>query len=121
MVILGQTSWMQLKPALKKYQIAKAEKDQGIEPKGVNPTLAEAEYLFYYMYKAYERGNNLPAELQNEPTLEAFADYYRVHTAAVKKLAAYGLFKIYSKDNNIHVLTYPVAVMNAFYNYVEFR
>ena len=119
--ILGQASWMKFETALKQYQIAKAKKDQGIEPKGVNPTRAEAEFLFYQLFRAFEHGNNLPAELQNEPTLEAFADHYKVHTAAVKKLAAYSLLKLYGKGEGVRVLAYPVAVMTAFWNGVEFR
>ena len=121
MAILGQASWMKFETALKTYQIAKTKKDQGIEPKGVNPTLAEAEFLFYQLFKVFEHGNILPSDLQNEPTLEAFADYYKVHTAAVKKLAAYSLLKLYSKGEGVRVLPYPVAVMNAFWNGVEFR
>ena len=69
MAILGQTSWMKLKPALTKYQKARELKAQGVEPRGVNPTTEEADFLLVKLFMYFDYGKELPLSIRNEPTI----------------------------------------------------
>ena len=121
MVVLGQTSWMKLGPALAKFKTFKDLKAQGVEPRGVNPTAAEADYMYYELFKIYDRGLAVPRQIQGEPEIEAFADFFKVHPAAVKKLAAYGQVKLIKSGDSIRVMPYPVTIKTSFVNGLQIR
>ena len=111
MVNLGQTSWMTLEGALTKYKKTRELwKTQGLEPRGVNPTAEEADFLYVELFKIFDRGKELPLSIRNEPTIEEFADHFRVHPAAVKKLAAYDQLKLFKSGEDVRVIPYPVTI-----------
>jgi len=110
MVILGQTSWMKLKLALTKYRKAKDLKAQGIEPRGVNPTTEEADFLLVKLFMYFDYGKELPLSIRDKPTIEEFADHFKVHVSAVKKLAAYGQVKLFKSGDDIRITPYPVTI-----------
>jgi hypothetical protein len=119
MVILGQTSWMKFGLALTKYKNFRDMKLQGIEPKGVNPTAMEADFLYFKLFDIVDSRQGLPSALREDPTIEKFADYFNVHTTAVKKLAAYDQLKLFPKDGNTCVRAYPLTIKTSFLNGLE--
>ena len=121
MVILGQTSWMRLGPALSKFKMFKNLRAQGEEPRGVNPTAEEADYMYYELFKIYDRGLSVPQQIQGEPEIEAFADFFKVHPAAVRKLAAYGQVKLIKNGDSVRVMAYPVTIKTSFVNGLQIR
>ncbi len=110
MVILGQASWMKFKLALTKYQKARDLKAQGVEPRGVNPTIEEADFLLVKLFMYFDYGKELPLSIRNEPTIEEFADHFKVHPAAVRKLEAYDQIKLIKSGDDIRVIPYPVTI-----------
>jgi hypothetical protein len=122
MAILGQASWMKLGPALTKYKKTRELwKTQGLEPRGVNPTAEEADFLFVELFMFFERGKELPLSIRNEPTIEEFADHFRVHPAAVKKLAAYDQLKLFKSGDNLRVIPYPITIKTSCRNGLHIR
>jgi hypothetical protein len=121
MAILGQASWMNYQSALHRYKKYKDLKDQGIEPKGVNPTAEEADFLFVELFMFFDRGKELPLSIRNEPTIEEFADHFRVHPAAVKKLAAYDQLKLFKSGEDVRVIPYPVTIKTSCRNGLQIR
>jgi hypothetical protein len=116
MVILGQTSWMKFGQALTKYRKFRDMKLQGIEPKGVNPTAMEADFVFSKLFNIFYSHKQLPQCLQDDPTIDVLADYFEVHSTAIKKLAAYGLIKLFDKDAHSRVIFYPQSIKCRYLN-----
>jgi hypothetical protein len=121
MVNLGQTSWMNYQSALHRYKKYKDLKDQGVESKGVNPTAEEADFLYVELFKIFDRGKELPLSIRNEPTIEEFADHFRVHPAAVKKLAAYDQLKLVKRGVDVRVIPYSVTITTSCRNGLQIR
>jgi hypothetical protein len=122
MAILAQTSWMTLEGALTKYKKTRELwKTQGLEPRGVNPTAEEADFLFVELFMFFEYGKELPLSIRNEPTIEEFADHFRVHPAAVKKLAAYDQLKLFKSGDSLRVIPYPITIKTSCLNGLHIR
>jgi hypothetical protein len=110
MVNLGWATWISLHTALSRYKRYKNRKDAGEDVKGPNVNAEEADYLLIQLYEIFDFGRDLPIPVRNEPTIEEFADHFRVHPASVKKLAGYNLLKCVKRDDAIRVIAYPRAI-----------
>ena len=110
MVKLGWTTCLSLPSALSRYKRYKNRKDAGEDVKGPNVNNEEADYLLIQLYEIFDFGRDLPIPVRNEPTIDEFADHFRVHPASVKKLAGYNLLKCVQRDDEIRVIAYPRAI-----------
>jgi len=110
MVNLGWATWISLHTALSRYKRYKKRKDAGEDLKGSNVNVEEADYLLVQLYEIFDFGRDLPLNVRNEPSIEKFADHFRVHVSAVKILAGYNLLKCVKRRDEIRVINYPRAI-----------
>jgi hypothetical protein len=111
MVKLGWTTYLRLPSALSRYKRYKNRKDAGEDVKGPNVNAEEADYLLIQLIEIFDYGYDLPLSVRNEPTIDKFADHFRVHPASVKILAGYSLLKCVRRDDEIRVIAYPRAIL----------
>jgi len=116
MVSLGWATCISLPTALSRYKLCKKRKDAGEDIKGPNANAEEADFLLVQLNEIFDYGQNLPPSVGSEPTIEEFADHFRVHSAAVKKLAGYNLLKCIQRDDKISVIAYPRAITTFCHN-----
>jgi hypothetical protein len=91
---LGRVSYLPFGAAIKKYERARNQRLQGIDPQGKHPTTQEAEHVLFEMWISYDTTGGLPEALLGSPTEEEVAAHYGVTVAAIRKLIAFGYLSL---------------------------
>ncbi len=112
MMRLGQTSWMGMDEALKKYREARNTHRAGFDPQGTHPVTREAKYLLYELWWAYDREGGLPGELKTRPTVDELADFYSVQPSSIVKLAAFDYLRLRKTGTTTVVIPLRDALLN---------